>query len=153
MSKHDIKLHNAAVLPFADRISKVCGINNAYLYYKNNRVEILEDKKAYEKPKEPFHKKMLREEEEERERARLLQMELDEPENDSMMSRFNKKKTHDIKKELVHSDTDLVVGSRNFTRPGTQTSSNRKSNAFITNNGGNSNNLVNRKKQLLAHEK
>ena len=39
-------------------------MDNAFLYFKNNRLEILEDKKAYEVPKEPFHMKMLREERE-----------------------------------------------------------------------------------------
>jgi hypothetical protein len=42
----------------------MCGVDNAFLYFKNNRLEILEDKKAYEVPKEPFHMKMLREERE-----------------------------------------------------------------------------------------
>ena len=92
MGEHGIRLGEAAVLPFSDRISKVCGTKDAYLYYKNNRVEILEDKKAYEKPKEPFHVKMLREEEEERERARLLKVELEEAETDSILGRIHNKK-------------------------------------------------------------
>lgn len=48
MKQHNIEVKNAAVLPFSDRIGKICGIDNAFLYYKNHRVEILEDKKAYE---------------------------------------------------------------------------------------------------------
>ena len=132
------------MLPFSDRISKVCGITNAFLYYKNNRVEILEDKKAYEQPKEPFHKKMLREEEEEREKARQIEMEVEEAENDSMIGRFKKKKTLDVKKEIINpTETDIHIGSKNFTRPGTQ-SSNRKSTTFITNNGGITSNKTNR---------
>ena len=68
MKKHGIQLGNMAVLPFSDRIVKDCGMPNAYLSYKNERVEILADKKAYEKPQEPYHLKMLREEKEEAER-------------------------------------------------------------------------------------
>ena len=61
MKEHDIQLEKAAVLPFRDRIAKSCKLDNAFLNFKNNRREILEDKKAYEVPKEPFHLKMLRE--------------------------------------------------------------------------------------------
>jgi hypothetical protein len=60
MKEHDIHLEKAAVLPFHDRIGKMCRMDNAFLYFKNNRLEILEDKKAYEVPQEPFHLKMLR---------------------------------------------------------------------------------------------
>lgn len=72
MKKHGIQLGNMAVLPFSDRIEKMCHMPNAYLQYKNQRVEILADKKAYEKPEEPFHLKMLREEKEEAERQKRL---------------------------------------------------------------------------------
>ncbi len=43
----------------------MCRQDNAILFYRENRVEILEDKKAYAEEKEPFHIKMLREEKEE----------------------------------------------------------------------------------------
>jgi|TARA_B110000285_G_C14541490_1_gene345190 hypothetical protein len=50
MKEHDIHLEKAAVLPFKDRIEKSCRMDNAFLNFKNNRREILEDKKAYETP-------------------------------------------------------------------------------------------------------
>ena len=53
-------------MPFNERIEILCGGDNAFINYKKNRVTILEDKKAYEEEKEPFHLKMLREEEAER---------------------------------------------------------------------------------------
>ena len=40
----------------------MCRQDNAILFYRENRVDILEDKKAYALKKEPFHEKMLREE-------------------------------------------------------------------------------------------
>jgi hypothetical protein len=70
----------------------MCGVDNAFLYFKNNRLEILEDKKAYEVPKEPFHMKMLREEREAEEAKLRKQQELiDEQEATSPFLKKKKK--------------------------------------------------------------
>ena len=36
------------VMPFSERIERMCRMPNAYIGYKKNQVEILADKKAYE---------------------------------------------------------------------------------------------------------
>jgi hypothetical protein len=91
MAEHGIKVHNASVLPFSDRLQEMCLIENAYLYYKNNRVEILADKKAYEIPEEPFHKKMLREEEEKRWREARARGEEEPPKVSALLEELKKK--------------------------------------------------------------
>ena len=47
-------------MPFQDRIIKHAYQDNAFLNFKNRRGEIMADKKAYMKPEEPYHLKMLR---------------------------------------------------------------------------------------------
>lgn len=56
-------------MPFRDRITIQAGLDDAFIHYKKQRVEILADKKAYELHLEPYHKKMLRERKEEKEKA------------------------------------------------------------------------------------
>ena len=49
----------------------MCSDKNSYVNYKQHRTDILNDKEGKNIDKEPFHKKMLREEEEERKRKEL----------------------------------------------------------------------------------
>ena len=55
-------------MPFQDRIIKHANLDNAFLNFKNRRGEIMSDKKAYMKPEEPYHLKMLRTIQEEKEK-------------------------------------------------------------------------------------
>ena len=49
IEKYNIDLSYTGVAPFSDRIERMCRKPNAFLNYKTKRVEILADKKAYEK--------------------------------------------------------------------------------------------------------
>ena len=71
-------MQDMPVSPFSQRVEMMCRQPKAFIDYKRNRPEILSDKKAYEKY-DPYHLRMLREEEERRqEELRLLREENDE---------------------------------------------------------------------------
>lgn len=64
MDKHNITVEKSKMMPYDRRIEKLCRLNNAYIYYKTNRTDILLDKEGKQVNTEPFHIKMLRDEEE-----------------------------------------------------------------------------------------
>lgn len=59
MTEYDIKT-SQRVLPFNERIERMCRMKNAYLDYKKKRVDILLDKEGRSQKEEPFHHKYLR---------------------------------------------------------------------------------------------
>jgi hypothetical protein len=46
MKKHNISIDNMGILPYPQRMERMCREKNAFLTYKVNRVDILKDKEA-----------------------------------------------------------------------------------------------------------
>ena len=68
MNTYEIPMGSPDQQPFSQRIEKMCGINGAFLNYKKIRRDILIDKESRPQ-EEPYHLKMLREQEEEHQRC------------------------------------------------------------------------------------
>lgn len=74
MDTYNISVGSPDQQPFSHRVKKMCGSAGAFLKYKKIRRDILIDKESHPE-EEPYHIRMLREQEAEEERLRQAEME------------------------------------------------------------------------------
>jgi len=69
IKEHNIKVEKSAIMPFNERIERMCRLQNAFLTYKLKRQVILADKDNGND--EPFHLRMLKQMKEEEKKKQL----------------------------------------------------------------------------------